>query len=138
MTSVDSGGLGVTSSGAPEAFGASSSRTPRRGSRLHRLRLGWLQEDSQEHERWGYLERTTHPQDMVRHPEESDPEFRRSRARGKVKMSCEMNGMTQLASEWGLVMKGNIFADSSAALGIAKRRGSGKMRHVKIGTLWIQ
>ena len=46
--------------------------------------------------------------------------------------------MTQLASEWGLAMKGNIFADSSAALGIAKRRGSGKMRHVKIGTLWIQ
>ena len=38
----------------------------------------------------------------------------------------------------GLAMKGNIFADSSAALGIAKRRGSGKMRHVKIGTLWIQ
>ena len=34
-------------------------------------------------------------------------------------------------------MKGNIFADSSAALGIAKRR-AGKMRHVKIGTLWIQ
>ena len=79
---VDSGGLGVTSSGAPEAFGASSSRTPRRGSRLHRLRLGWLQEDSQEHERWGYLEESTHPQDMVRHPEERDPEFRRSRARG--------------------------------------------------------
>ena len=39
-----------------------------------------------------------------------------------------MIGMTQLASEWGLAMKGNMFADSSAALGIAKRRGSGKMR----------
>ena len=50
-----------------------------------------------------------------------------------VKMSCEMIGMTQLASEWGLAMKGNIFTDSSAALGIAKRRGTAKMRHVKIG-----
>ena len=55
-----------------------------------------------------------------------------------VKMSCEMIGMTQLASEWGLAMKGNIFADTGATLGIAKRRGRGKMRHVKIGTLWIQ
>ena len=26
-------------------------------------------------------------------------------------------------------MKGHIFADSSAALGIAKRRGCGEMRH---------
>ena len=49
-----------------------------------------------------------------------------------------MIGVTQLTSEWGLDMKGNMCADSSAALGIAKRRGSGKMRHVKIGTLWIQ
>ena len=44
----------------------------------------------------------------------------------------------QLIVNAGLAMKGNIFADSSAALGIAKRRGSGKMGHVKIGTLWIQ
>ena len=43
--------------------------------------LGWLQEDSQEHERWSHLEGTTHPQDMVRHPER-DPELRRSRASG--------------------------------------------------------
>ena len=55
-----------------------------------------------------------------------------------IKMSCEMIGMTQLASESGLAMKGNMFADLSAALGSAKRRGSGKMRHVMIGTLWIQ
>ena len=40
--------------------------------------------------------------------------------------------MTQLASEWRLVMKGNICADSSAALGTAKRRGRGKVRQVKI------
>ena len=34
--------------------------------------------------------------------------------------------MTQLASGCGLAMNGSIFADSSAALVIAKRRGSGK------------
>ena len=55
-----------------------------------------------------------------------------------VKMSCEMIGMTQLAFEWGLAIKENIFADTSEALGIAKRRGRGKMRHVNIRTLWVQ
>ena len=39
-----------------------------------------------------------------------------------VKMSCEMIGMTQLASEWGLAMKGNVFAGSSVALGIAEEK----------------
>ena len=31
-----------------------------------------------------------------------------------------------------------MYADSSAALGVARRRGAGKIRHVKIGMLWIQ
>ena len=82
VTSVDCGGLGATSSGASTASGASSSRTPAESSGLHRLRLDWLQDDSQEHERWGYLEGTTYPQDVVRHPDERDPELRRSRASG--------------------------------------------------------
>ena len=46
--------------------------------------------------------------------------------------------MSQWASESRLVMNGYIFAVSSTALGIAKRRGSGKMRRVGVGTLWIQ
>ena len=61
---------------------------PRRANWLHRLRLGWLQEDSQEHERCRYPQGTTHPQDMVRHPEKRDTELRRSRACG--------NGQDQL------------------------------------------
>ena len=28
--------------------------------------------------------------------------------------------------------------DSSAALGAVKRRGNGKMRHVRVGMLWVQ
>jgi len=35
-------------------------------------------------------------------------------------------------------MVGNIYADSSAALGIVKRKGCGKLRHVKVGMLWVQ
>ena len=31
-----------------------------------------------------------------------------------------------------------MYADSPAALGIAKRKGAGKLRHININTLWIQ
>jgi len=55
-----------------------------------------------------------------------------------VKMTSEAIGMTQLAGEWEIEMKANMYADSSAALGVVKRRGCGKLRHVKIGMLWIQ
>ena len=34
--------------------------------------------------------------------------------------------------------KAVVYADSSAALGIADRKGSGKLRHINIGLLWIQ
>ena len=35
-------------------------------------------------------------------------------------------------------MEGTVFADSIAAIGVASRKGNGKLRHVKVGTLWIQ
>lgn len=34
-------------------------------------------------------------------------------------------------------MVGHVYVDSSAALGIVKRQGCGKMRHVRVGMLWI-
>ena len=55
-----------------------------------------------------------------------------------VKMSAELIGISQLASDWGEQLEGHVHIDSSAAIGIIGRRGSGKMRHVKVGMLWIQ
>ena len=55
-----------------------------------------------------------------------------------VKMSTELIGMLQLSKEWNLEMEGVVFMDSSAALGIVKRKGNGKMRHIRVGMLWIQ
>ena len=31
-----------------------------------------------------------------------------------------------------------LWADASAALSIAKRKGAGKMRHINVRTLWLQ
>ena len=55
-----------------------------------------------------------------------------------VKMSTELIGITQMAADWGEVQRGRLFVDSSAAIGIMSRQGNGKMRHVKVGSLWIQ
>ena len=43
-----------------------------------------------------------------------------------------------MAQGLGDEITGEVFVDSSAALSITQRKGNGKMRHVKIGQLWIQ
>ena len=40
--------------------------------------------------------------------------------------------------DWGASMTCNLYADSSAALAIAKRKGAGKLRHNNVSALWIQ
>ena len=55
-----------------------------------------------------------------------------------VKASTETIGMMNLAKEWGMVFGARIFADSSAALGVVGRMGSGKLRHIRVGMLWVQ
>ena len=49
-----------------------------------------------------------------------------------------MIGLGSLAADLGQDLKVTMYADSSAAIAIAKRRGSGKLRHINIGLLWIQ
>ena len=55
-----------------------------------------------------------------------------------VKASAEAIGFTQLAASWGLVFDASVHVDSSAALAVVHRRGCGKLRHVRIGHLWVQ
>ena len=46
--------------------------------------------------------------------------------------------MSQLAHDWGLEVVGRVQVDSSAAIAVASRRGNRKLRHVRVGNLWIQ
>ena len=41
-------------------------------------------------------------------------------------------------SDLGAESSGVVYADSSAALAIANRKGAGQLRHISIRTLWIQ
>ena len=43
-----------------------------------------------------------------------------------------------MCSEWGLDAEGEVYVDSTAALAVTQRKGNGKMRHVRVGMLWIQ
>ena len=55
-----------------------------------------------------------------------------------VKCTAEMLGIKSLMKDWGRDKSGILYADSTAALGIAKRKGAGKLRHININTLWVQ
>ena len=47
-------------------------------------------------------------------------------------------GIRAMMRDWGRELSGTLFADSSAALAIAKRKGAGKLRHIHVSSLWIQ
>ena len=55
-----------------------------------------------------------------------------------VKMSTDLIGITQLLADWGVSKTAKVMVDSSAALGIVRRKGNGKMRHVRVGLMWVQ
>ena len=53
-------------------------------------------------------------------------------------MSCELIGVAQLGKDWGFEWECQVHVDSAAAIGTSNRKGNGKLRHVKVGVLWIQ
>ena len=55
-----------------------------------------------------------------------------------TKAAAETLGIINMTRGLGYNMKGVVYADSSAALAIADRKGSGKFRHINIRMLWIQ
>ena len=55
-----------------------------------------------------------------------------------VKMCAEVLGIIQMAKDWGFEKEGRIYVDSTAAIGVVNRKGNGRLRHVKVGMLWIQ
>ena len=43
-----------------------------------------------------------------------------------------------MAEGIGREITGEVFVDSSAALAVVNRKGCGKLRHVRVGQLWVQ
>ena len=55
-----------------------------------------------------------------------------------VAASAETLGVVGLCKDLGMSVHGEVYADSSAALGIAQRSGKGKLRHLRVQALWVQ
>ena len=55
-----------------------------------------------------------------------------------VKTSTEVLGILQMAEGLGRTVTAEILVDSSAAMRIVHRKGCGKLRHIRVGQLWVQ
>ena len=47
-------------------------------------------------------------------------------------------GLVNLAADYGRPLRLRLQADATGAIGIARRRGAGRVRHIETGTLWLQ
>ena len=57
---------------------------------------------------------------------------------GVTKGMCEALGIKGIAKDMGLNLGITLYTDSSAAKGIATRKGLGKVKHLETRTLWVQ
>merc|ERR1712122_122004 len=57
---------------------------------------------------------------------------------GIVKGIAEGLGLKSLAADLGLPVDVHVYADSAAAIGICRRSGIGRVRHLAVGQLWVQ
>ena len=55
-----------------------------------------------------------------------------------MKAMSEDLGRRSLCADLGCIVNLEIHADSSAAIGICKRSGIGRVRHLSVGQLWVQ
>ncbi len=55
-----------------------------------------------------------------------------------VKGASQTTGLLSMLDDYGLAAAACVRTDSSAALGIVKRTGLGKTRHIQVQYLWIQ
>ena len=55
-----------------------------------------------------------------------------------VRAASEGLGVRSMARDLGIKLSPRLFVDASAALGIAQRKGLGRIRHLDCQALWIQ
>ena len=55
-----------------------------------------------------------------------------------MKGASQALGLQSVAGDLGLTWSLNILTDSTAAIGICRRKGLGKIRHLHVGDLWVQ
>ena len=79
---------------------------------------------------------------LVKHWSQTQPTVALSSAEAELSGICkgaaQSLGLQSLAADLGINLKLTIMSDATAAIGIARRRGLGKVRHLATADLWIQ
>ena len=57
---------------------------------------------------------------------------------GVVRASAAGLGMLALLADFGAKLPMRVWTDSTASIGICKRQGLGKVRHLAVQDLWVQ
>ena len=57
---------------------------------------------------------------------------------GRCKGGAAGIGIQSLCNDLGLDLKLRLHSDSTAAIGVCRRRGLGKIRHLAVADLWLQ
>ena len=57
---------------------------------------------------------------------------------GMVKGASVGLGVKELMRDLGMQLRTRVLTDASAAIGIASRKGLGRVRHIEVNQLWLQ
>ena len=78
----------------------------------------------------------------VRHWSTTQPTISLSSAEAElhgISKGCSQGlGLQSIARDLGLSLKVIVFTDAAAAIGIVRRRGLGRVRHLDVSDLWVQ
>ena len=107
------------------------------GDGLHRQRLGRLQTHGKEYVGW-HSDRAVARAEDPRQQKTVALSSAEAELHAMVAASAEALGIVSLMKDMGVDAVGEVYADSSAAFGIAQRQGMGKVRHIQTQVLWVQ
>ena len=79
---------------------------------------------------------------LIKHWSTTQPTVALSSAEAELTGICkgasQSLGLQSLAADLGIKLNLKLMSDATAAIGIARRRGLGKVRHLATADLWIQ
>ena len=79
---------------------------------------------------------------LIKHSSKTQPTVALSSAEAELSGICkgaaQSLGLQSLAADLGIKLRLKIMSDATAAIGILRRRGLGKVRHLATADLWIQ
>ena len=77
-------------------------------------------------------------QTLVYHSSDGGTEFGRGRINWDPKGAAQGLGLQAIARDLGIELNLTVLTDATAAIGICRRRGLGKVRHLATADLWMQ